>query len=285
MFIKLALDDIPPFSIVLLRLTFSALIFYSILKIRQSSLPKSLNFWMHMTVLAVLACVIPYSLFCFAEQTIDSALAAILTGASPMCTAVLSHLLIPSDRLTVSKVSGVSLCFLGLLLLFSPNLMQGVSGSAFGMMCATIAAFSYGCSHVYAKKFVTGLTPFVAPTAQMIVGSLILCPLALWMENPFALPMPSLSAMIGVSGLVIFCTVSAFTIYYRVLETSGATAVSLVACFFPVVGMILGFVILDESFTSLALFASGIILLGMLLVNGVIRIGSERELSPEKATK
>lgn len=276
LFIMLALEDIPPFSVVSLRVTISALIFYGILKFRKHMLPVNMRFWGHATVMAVLSCAVPYSLFCFAEQTIDSALAAILTGVSPMCTAIVAHLVLPSDRLTVSKVTGISFCFLGFLLLLAPNLMEGVSGSVFGMLCATCAAFSYGFSHVYAKKFITGLAPFVVPTAQMIMASIMLCPLALWVDVPFSLPMPSLSAWMGLFGLVFFCTVSAFTIYYRLLETSGATAVSLVACFFPVGGMILGFLFLDETFTSLALFASGIILVGMMLVNGVIRIGEPR---------
>lgn len=277
LFIKYALVDLPPFTIVTLRVFFSALIFLGVLLIRRQFLPTTLRFWIHASAMAVLSSALPYSLFCYAEQSIDSALAAILTGVAPMCTAVLAHLFIPNDRLSVTKVAGIGLSFVGLLLLFGPNLVGGVSGTVSGMLCATCAALSYGTSHVYAKKFITGQAPFVAPTAQMIASSVLLIPLTFLVDSPLNLPMPSLSAMGGVAGLVVCCTLLAFTIYYRLLEHCGATAVSMVACFFPVCGMLLGFFFLDEALSPLSLVAAVIILVGMMLVNGLISIRARQE--------
>lgn len=272
MFIKFALEDFQPLTIVALRVSLSALLFLAILLVRKQVLPLTCRFWLHTGVMAILASALPYSLFCFSEQSIDSALAAILTGIAPMFTAILAHLFISSDRLTAPKLLGITLSFMGILLLFAPNLIVGITGSATGMLCATTAALSYGSSHVYAKKYITGQAAFVAPAAQMIICSMIIIPMAWWIESPTEILYASWSSFAGVFGLVIFCTIFAFSIYYRLLEHCGATAVSMVACFFPVGGMLLGFIFLDEVLTPLSLVAALIILTGMMLVNGLISI-------------
>ena len=64
----------------------------------------------------------------------------------------------------------------------------------------------------------------------------------------------------------------AFILYYYLIEHCGPTAVSMIACFFPVTAMLLGFAFLGERMTAGGLAASGLILLGLMIVNDVIRI-------------
>jgi drug/metabolite transporter (DMT)-like permease len=189
-----------------------------------------------------------------------------------MFTAILAHLFLPSDRLHFQKIAGVALSAAGLLFLFAPNIQEGFTGSSIGMLAAASAAMSYAISHVFAKKNFTGYQPFVVPAAQMICGSLILIPVALYFENPLSLAVPSLSAILGVCGLSCFGTVLAFIIYFRLIDHCGPTAISMVACFFPVVGMLLGFIFLKESLTWGGLAASALIFLGLAIVNEAINI-------------
>lgn len=272
LFIKLAVQELPPMTVVSLRVTLAALIISSILLIKRNSLPSDFSFWLRTIGMALFSSVIPFCLFCYAEKSIDSALAAILNGTTPMFTAVLAQLFVVTDRMNFQKVVGILLSSIGVLLLFAPQLALGVSGTTLGMSAALLAAFSYSVSHVYGKLFTTGQKPYVAPAAQFIVSAALLWPFTLWHEQPWTLPMPSLSAMVGVVGLALFGTVIAFIIYYKLLDHCGPTAISMVACFFPVGGMLLGFLFLGESFTLEGLFAAGIILLGMLTVNNVISL-------------
>src|SRR5262249_13522346 len=153
------------------------------------------------------------------------------------------------------------------------NIAEGLSGTALGISAGATAAFSYAVSHVYAKKFVMGQRAFVAPTAQLIASAILIIPFALWYDQPFSLPFPSLTAIGGVLGLIILGTVSAFIIYYKLLEVSGPTAVSTVACFFPVVGMFLGFFFLGESLSFVGLIAASLIFIGLMTVNDLIPLG------------
>jgi drug/metabolite transporter (DMT)-like permease len=272
LFIKLALHDLPPMTIVTLRVGLATLVFLLILLWRKQALPKHAGFWLHAAVMAILSSALPFCLFCYAEQTIDSALAAILNGCAPMFTAILAHMFLPSDRMTPQKMVGVLCSILGLIALFLPSLLNGFSGNLAGCAAGAGAALCYASSHIYGKKYLTGLPPFVAPTAQLAVSTLLLFPLALLFEAPFQLPPPSLISWAGVCGLSLFGTILAFTVYYKLMEECGPTAISMVACFFPVGGIVLGYLLLGESLTFHSLIAGSFILLGMMIVNQVISL-------------
>lgn len=218
LFIKLAVHDLPPVTLAAWRVSLAAVLLSSLLLFKRQPLPRSRSFWAHMSIMAFFTSVLPFCLFSFAEQTIESAVAAILNGTTPMFTALMAHYLIPSDRLTPQKALGISLSIVGLLFLFLPNIQAGMTATVPGMVAATVASFSYSVSHIYGKKFVMGQQPLVSPTAQLILSSLYLMPLALWIDPPSTLPVPSASAMFGIAGLAVFGTFLAFIVFYKLLE-------------------------------------------------------------------
>lgn len=282
LFIKLAVEELPPFTIVALRVSIATLILGCILTLKKQSLPKEPLFWFHTTIMALFASVMPFALFCYAEQTIESALAAILNGCSPMFTALLAHLFITTDRLNPQKIVGIGLGAGGLAALFAPNIAAGLSGSTIGILAGASAALCYAISHVYAKKYITGQPPYVSPTAQLLCSSILLLPLMFFYDDPLNLPFPSLKAWLGIGGLSLFGTVIAFIIYYKLLEHCGPTAISMVACFFPVGGMLLGFAFLGETLSWASLGASFMILLGLLFVNNAIPLFKRGDPLAEK---
>jgi drug/metabolite transporter (DMT)-like permease len=270
LFIKLAIEELPPMTIVMCRVTLAVVVLGLILLWNRRALPTAPMFWVHSMIMSLFASILPFCFFCYAEQTIESALAAIINGISPMFTALIAHLCISNDRLTPQKVIGIVLSAAGLLLLFAPNILEGLSGTTLGILAATSAAFCYAVSHVYGKRFTTGHLPFVMPTAQLLCASIVLIPLAFYYENPLTLQMPSYKAILAICGMSALGTITAFIIYYKLLDHCGPTAISMVACFFPVGGMVLGFLFLDESMTWGALGASMLILAGLAIVNELI---------------
>lgn len=266
LFIKFAIETLPPFTIVTYRLGIAAFFMIGILILKRRKLPLNLTFWKHISFTALFSTVIPFSLFCYAEQTIESALAAILNGTSPMFTALLAHYTLASDRLSTQKSVGIFLSLFGLVFLFSPGLNLDINGSSFGMIAALTASSCYAFGHVYAKKYLTGYPSFIVPTAQLIAGTLILSPIAFTFD-PFVIP--SFSSLMGVCGLALFGTFTAFLLYYYLLEHCGPTAISTSACLFPIGGMLLGFFFLGENLAMGSVFAALLILLGAMLVNQV----------------
>ncbi len=283
LFIKLATYDLPPMTIVSLRVSIAAAILCAMLIWKRQGLPMTWAFWLRSSGMALFSSIIPFSLFCYAEQSIDSAMAAIINGTAPMFTAVLAQLFVASDRLNMQKGLGIILSSCGLVWLFAPQLQAGVDATTMGMSAALLASVSYAASHVYGKLYTTGQKPYVAPTAQMLASSVILWPFAMWHDEVWRLPWPSTPAIMGVCGLALLGTVCAFIIYYKLLDHCGPTAISMVSCFFPVGGMLLGFLFLGESFTTAGMLAAGLILLGLLTVNNIIPMGflsKPKDVSP-----
>lgn len=269
LFIKLAVEDIPPLTMVLGRVGVAAVLLNLILWLQGRRLPAFGPIWKHVAFMAFVHNALPFTLFNWGEQYIDSALAAILNGTTPLFTIILAHLFVDDDRLTPGKVAGVLIGFSGLFLLIAPSLLEGIQATTWGLIAIAVAAASYGVAIVYSRLRLRGLPPLVAPTAQLSLAAVYMLPLSLWLERPFALPAPSWAALGSLLVLAVFGTAVAFIVYYRLIERTSATFVSMVTYMVPVFGVILGVVVLDEQLRWNAYLGCGLILLGVMIVNGV----------------
>lgn len=279
LFIKVAVGEIPPLTLVTGRVGLAALILYTILRLQGRNLPGWGSIWKHFAVVGFFSNALPFVLFSWGEQYIGSALASILNGTTPLFTALLAHLLISDDRLNATKLVGIAAGFGGLVLLIAPSLFEGVQASSSGLLVITVAAACYGVAMVYTRKNLRGLPPLVGPTAQLTMATIYLLPLSLWFEQPFFRPLPSWPALGSLLSLSMLGTALAFIIYYRLLETTSATFVSMVTYLAPVIGVILGVAILHEHLGWNTYAGFVFILLGVMVVNGAFKILNWRRLA------
>jgi drug/metabolite transporter (DMT)-like permease len=219
--------------------------------------------------MGVVSNALPFVLFCWGEQHIDSALAAILNGTTPLFTILLAHWFTQDDHLTPAKFAGVLLGFGGLVLLILPSLTDGVQATTWGLLAITVAAASYGVAIVYSRNHLRGLPPLIGPAAQLTMAAIYLLPLSLFIERPFSLPLPSWQALASLLMLAIFGTALAFIIYYRIMEYTSASYLSMVTYLVPVVGVVLGVVVLEEQLSWHAYAGCALVLLGVMAVNGL----------------
>jgi drug/metabolite transporter (DMT)-like permease len=268
LFMKVAVQEVGPLTVVAVRVGLGAALLYAILRRQGRSLPKIGPVWKHFLVMGLTSSAIPFFLLSWGQQYIDSGLAAILVGAMPLFTMLLAYFL-AVDTLSGSKIAGIVIGFGGLVALFIPALADGVQATLWGLLAAIGAAINYSYAFVYARQHLRGLPPLVAPTAQLFTASLCLAPLALIIERPYTLPLPSWPVIGSLLLLTGLSTVLAFVIYYRVMERASATTMSVVTYLNPVVATILGTIILDERLGWNGLLGGGLILLSVALVNGV----------------
>ncbi len=269
LFIKIAVEDIPPLTMVVGRVGVAATLLYLILRMQGRNLPKFGVTWKHFAFMAFFQNALPFALFNWGEQHIDSALAAILNGTTPLFTIILAHIFADDDRLTPAKVLGVLVGFGGLLLLIAPSLLEGMQATTWGLLAVAIAAACYGIAIVYSRVNLRGLPPLVAPTAQLGLAALFVLPLSLFIEQPFSLPAPSLAALGSLVTLAVFGTALAFLIFYHIIERVSASYVSMVTYMVPVFGVILGVLVLNEQLGWNAYAGCALILAGVMIVNGV----------------
>jgi drug/metabolite transporter (DMT)-like permease len=266
-FIKIAVQEIPPITIVTGRVGLAAILLLIILKVQGRRLPPFGPVWKHIAFVALVHNAVPFTLITWGEQHIDSALAAILNGTTPLFTILLAHTFTTDDRITPTKLIGVLVGFGGVLTLIGPSLLGGIQATALGLLAVTLAAACYGVAIVYARIHLRGLPPLVAPAAQLMLAGVYLLPLALFLEQPFSGPLPSWQALGALLALTVFGTALAFGLYYAVLARTSATYVSTVTYMIPVIGVLLGVIVLNEQLQWNAYLGCVLILGGVMIIN------------------
>ncbi|MBP6017282.1 MAG: DMT family transporter [Candidatus Promineofilum sp.] len=269
LFIKVAVEDIPPLTLVLGRVAIGATFLLIVLRAQRGRLPHDRRIWGHLAVVALLHNALPWVLLSWGEQYIDSALASILNGTTPLFTIILAHFLVAGDRMTASKLTGVLIGFAGLLLLVLPSLKGGLQATTWGLIAVTVAAALYGVAIIYSRNHLRGLPPLTAPASQLLLATLYMAPIAVLIDKPWALHRPSPVALGSLFLLGVMGTGLAFIVYYRLLETAGPTYISMVTYVIPIFGVVLGVLILNEQLTWYALGGFILILLGVMVVNGL----------------
>ncbi len=273
LFIKVAVQEIPPLTMAGGRVGLASLLLFAILKIQGRRVSHHRRgVWKHFAFAGAVGNAVPFVLFNWGELHIDSAVASILNGTTPLFTLLIAHFFTRDDRLTRNKMTGAFIGFGGLLVLVGPSLLAGVQASSLGLLAVTAAALCYGVAIVYSRRYLRGLPALVAPTAQLGYAALFLTPLSLLFERPLSLPMPSWAALGSLLALTVLGTSIAFVVYFRLLESIPASQLSMVTYLVPVFGILLGVTVLDERLEWNSYAGCVLILLGVMGVNGYLSV-------------
>ena len=119
LFIKLAVDDFGTFTLVALRLVVGAILLWIVVRIAKQPLPRERRIYGHLLVMAIINITIPFLLITWAEQSVESSLAAILTSPVPLFAIVLSALFLPDEPIRVNGVVGLIVGFIGVVIITS----------------------------------------------------------------------------------------------------------------------------------------------------------------------
>ena len=153
--------------------------------------------------------------------------------------------------------------------LIGPSATQGLNSNTLGLLAAFIASTCYGISFVYSRKYLIGLTRLVAPTAQFIMSAIMLIPFAFIFENPFEIQAVSIEAIASLIALVIIGTAMAQVLYFHLVEQTSASFVSLVTYVIPIVAVILGVTLMDETLEWTSYLGTIMIFIGIMIVNKI----------------
>jgi drug/metabolite transporter (DMT)-like permease len=136
-----------------------------------------------------------------------------------------------------------------------------------GQGAVLLAAFIYALGAIYGRRF-RDVPPIQTATGQITAALLILLPLSLLLDRPWTLPMPDAGAWAALFGIALLSTALAYVLFYRLLATTTATLVSLVAFLMPVNALWLGALFLDEAITLQSLAGMALIGLGLVAIDG-----------------
>ena len=267
LFIKIGVENgLPPFTLIAMRLFFGFLVIATVVRLARGPLPRSRRQYGPLLVMANVNIVVPFFLITWGEQSIDSALAAILNATVPLLVIVLAPLFLPDERITLNRIAGLAIGFVGVLVLFLPDLGVLEGNSLLGWFALLGSAVAYAIGNVYAKRNVKGLRPMIPALFQVGFALAITTVLALVLEQPIGRVAVTPEALIAVVWLGILGSGFAYLAYFRLLRDWGATRTSLVAYLLPVFGIALG-ALIGEPITASRLIGTGLIIGGVALVN------------------
>jgi len=265
LFIKVAVAQVPPLTLVAGRLVLAAAIMWVVLAAARQAMPRSRRLWAAFAVMGLLNGAVPYSLIFWSEQHISSGLASLLQATMPLFTVLMGHFLMRDERLTAGRVAGVVLGFAGVGLLLLPDLRQGAHANLLGQLAMVASSVSYAGAALVARSRLRGQPALVSTTGQLTMGAVWTLPLSLLVDGPLE-RVPSLPALGSWLGLTILGTVIAYVIYFKLIERTNAAFTSTVTYIIPVFGLILGALVLNEPVSLTLLVSLGLILAGVLLV-------------------
>jgi drug/metabolite transporter (DMT)-like permease len=222
-----------------------------------------------MLVLALLNNVIPFALFGWGQTHIASGLASILNATTPIWGVVVAHMFTSDERMSPRKIAGVLLGFGGVATMIGPSLLANIGTDALAQLACVAAALCYALAAVWARRFkAMGLAPMSVTTGQLSVGALVMLPVAMIVDQPWLQPLPPLSAWAAIGALALVCTAFAYVLYFRLIDSAGATNALLVTLLVPPTAIVLGALFLNETLAPQDFLGLGLIAVGLAAIDG-----------------
>ncbi len=253
--IKIGVESIPPFTMTAARLGIAALFFCLFLALKGEWIPMHPRALLLYIVSGVLGNSLPFVLISWGEIFISSSLTAVSMGIMPISTFILAHFFISEEPMTRRKSLGVAFGFLGLISLVGLSVLAGFGDHILGQLAVLGGAMCYSFSVIFVRSQ-PSFAGYKMAAGMTISAALTSIPLAFIVEDPLLLS-PSMESLSAVLALAIFPTAIASLIYFRVINSLGATTFAQINYLIPVLGGLWGVYLLDEILewnTFLALF-------------------------------
>jgi drug/metabolite transporter (DMT)-like permease len=264
----LALRELPPLTLVLLRVALAALILLPFAWGHGIALPRTLAGWRPYVVIALFNNVLPFSLIVTGQTYIPTGLASILNATTPLFTVVVMAVA-GDEKLLMRRVVGVLAGLIGVIILRGRDLGFATS-AGIGILLCLAAAFSYGLAALYARRKLKDSPPLATATFQLLASSVMMALVAAWVERPWRLTMPGPTVWLAVAGLAALSTALAYIVFFQILRRSGSTNVMLVTLLIPVTAILLGSLVLGESVSLREIVGALVIGSALLVIDGRI---------------
>jgi drug/metabolite transporter (DMT)-like permease len=280
-FIGVAVRHVPPLTYVWLRLTIAAAAMLLFLRFKGQGLGLPPGAWGSIVLLALLNNALPFALFGWGQTHIASGLASILNATTPIWGVLVAHFLTQDERMTPRKIAGVLLGFGGVATMIGPSLLSSFGTNALAQLACVTASLSYALAAVWARRFRRqGISPLSVTTGQLTAGAMVMLPVSMLVDRPWTQAFPPLSAWGAIIALALLCTAFGYVLYFRLIETSGATNALLVTLLVPPVAILLGALFLSETLAPQDFIGLALIALGLAAIDGrlVNRLSAGRRL-------
>ncbi len=287
LFIKLGLQSLTPVQVAFGRLAVGAVTLLAIARLTRTSLPAAARTWRHLCVTALLFCSIPFTLFAFGETHVSSIMAGIINAATPLTTLAVTLLAFPEERPTRERIVGLMVGFAGVLVVLA--VWQGFEGGELAGILACVAAICcYGLAFPYTRRHLaaTGDGPIALATGQVLLGAAFLVPVVI-LESVLGggriVTPVAFDTIAGMLALGALGSGVAYILNTQIVLVAGSAVASSVTYVTPVVAVVVGAAFLGEPLGWNEPIGAVVILLGVAIAQGRIRLPIPRRERPVSA--
>lgn len=255
-FIRIAAPAVGPLWLAESRVSLAFLILLA-LALSRGAIPAWRERWRDFLVIGIVNSALPFALFCFAGQYIAASTAAILNATSPFFGALVSAIWL-KDPLPPSKIAGMSLGLVGVVLLVGWRPEPLTRLALIAVFACLAASLCYGVASVYAKARMTGVPSYSTALYSQLAAAAVLAP-----ALPFA-PMQGVitaTVVASIVALAIGSTAIAYLLYFRLIANIGPARALSVTFLIPLFGVLWGYLFLGEPLT-ISMMLGGSLILG-----------------------
>jgi drug/metabolite transporter (DMT)-like permease len=266
-FAELAIPELPVLTIAAFRLVPAALLLAGICVWLGLRLPATSREWRRLILLAAANNVAPMLLILWAQRELTGGIAAVLTATTPLFGVFIAHVFTQDERLSLAKLTGILVGIAGVAVLVGADLLGEAGSGGLAKLALLAAALSYGISGVYARRF-PRYPPQNLATGQLLGALALSMPIALLVDQPWTLSLPSAKAAGAVAAMGLFSSALAALCYFTVLKRAGATNAMLATLLVPLTPIVLGGLFLGEALAPHEITGACIIALALLIIDG-----------------
>jgi drug/metabolite transporter (DMT)-like permease len=266
-FARIAVQEVPPLLLVLLRVSIAALALHLYLLARGEWRAFRAHPFLPFLILGILNNAIPFSLLFIGQTALGAGLAAVLNALVPFWTVIAANRLTADEKISAPKIAGVVLGVLGAATIIGTGATTGLGAPLWAELAVIGAGISYAFASIYAKTF-KGVPPVAIATGQLTGATLVMLPIAFLVHGPFSPAAISGGVWAAIMALALVSTAFAYIMFFRIVAAAGATFVSQVTLLVPVSAVILGGLFLGERLTATDFIGMALIGLGLITVDG-----------------
>lgn len=261
-FTALALRSFGPILIVQLRTLLAAIVLGGIVVVTRRRLPGTGRLWVHFMVLGVISIALPYTLLTAAQVHVPSSMAIVLSSTTPIFVFLFATFVMRTERFRAFRLAGIAVAFAGVVLLTTGS--GGGGGDVFWQAVILLTSAMYAVANIYTAKFVSSVDPITIAFLQLGFGALWLLPVTT-LTDGWDFSEADVIPVIAMLELGILGSAFAYVLFFFFIKTWGSTATSMNTYLQPVVGVLLGVLVLHERPSLTGWLAMLVILAGVVL--------------------
>ena len=261
--VKIGLESVPPLLSLGIRFTLASIILGLIVLWKHLRIPMEKKFWILVFIMCSTSFTVPFVLIYWAQLQVSSGLASVLFATYPFWVALISHFILPEEKITSVRIIGIVIGFLGVIFIFNKGFSDVSLSTFYGMGALIVGAIIQAFGLVFLRRLGEHAHPVTLNFCSMSLSALPLYAASYIFED-YSKMIFSTQTLGAILYLSIFCTVITFVIYFWLVKHIEAVLLSLSAIITPVIAVIIGVLVMRESITHGVYIGSALVLIGVL---------------------